>query len=94
MVRTVHGERLAPVRESRCACHDRMEYEKLLDSLDESGKTRATLIRTLSSPEFARTVYDPRAGHDVTVWWLIVRGNLDHEIHHRGQLSLLLNLVK
>ena len=29
------------------------------------------------------------AGQEVSVWWIIVRGNLDldHEIHHRGQLS-------
>ena len=29
------------------------------------------------------------AGKEVSVWWIIVRGNLDldHEIHHRGQLS-------
>ena len=29
------------------------------------------------------------AGQEVSVWWIIVRGNLDHEIHHRGQLSYL-----
>ena len=33
------------------------------------------------------------AGKEVSVWWIIVRGNLDHEIHHRGQLSSYLRAI-
>lgn len=39
------------------------------------------------------TIFDKRFGKKVTIWWIIIRGNLDHEIHHRGQLSVYLKLL-
>jgi uncharacterized damage-inducible protein DinB len=35
---------------------------------------------------------DSRFG-EVTVWWVIVRGNLDHEIHHRGFIGAYLKML-
>jgi uncharacterized damage-inducible protein DinB len=42
--------------------------------------------------EFAAAVRDSTIKRlkEVTIWWIIVRGNLDHETHHRGQLSVYL----
>ena len=27
------------------------------------------------------------------MWWIIVRGNLDHETHHRGQIAAYLRML-
>ena len=35
---------------------------------------------------------DERFGGNVSVWWILLRGNLDHEIHTRGQIALYLTL--
>ncbi|MBN1682093.1 hypothetical protein JW865_00900 [Candidatus Bathyarchaeota archaeon] len=44
------------------------------------------MIIELSQNDYSRKIYDSRFNDNVTVWWIIVRGNLDYEIHHRGQL--------
>jgi uncharacterized damage-inducible protein DinB len=36
---------------------------------------------------------DDRFGGEVTLWWTIVRGNLEHEAHHRGQIAVYLRIV-
>ncbi len=94
MFRTLNFERLDPVLESHFISRSRSEYDGLLAQLSQTGLERSSLIRSYSEEDFRRNVYDTRVCHDVTVWWIIVRGNLDHEIHHRGQLSILLNLVR
>jgi uncharacterized damage-inducible protein DinB len=87
------GASLSPILESHFECAAWTEYETLLGQLESTGRERSSLLASLTSDEFERPIYDPRAGREVTVWWFIVRGNLDHEIHHRGQLALLLNLA-
>ena len=66
---------------------DREEYDALVDALDLSGAERRELIEGVD--DFDRTVYDERFG-ETTVWWVVARGNLDHEIHHRGQIATYL----
>jgi len=68
----------------------RREYDFLLGELESAGAERETRIAGLGAPELARRYFDPRFNREVTVWWGVVRGNLDHEIHHRGQLSVYL----
>jgi uncharacterized damage-inducible protein DinB len=62
-------------------------YFALLDALDLSGAGRRELIESID--DLDRAVFDDRFG-ETTVWWVIARGNLDHEIHHRGQLATYL----
>ena len=69
------------------------EYLALLKQLRRTGTDREKLIRELSDSQFAKVVPDDRFEDPVTVWWVIVRGNLDHEIHHRGQLATYLRIV-
>ena len=71
----------------------RDEYERLLDDLEKLGKRRAELLSNMSDDQFEESIYDDRFG-TVTVWWVIVRGNLDHEAHHRGQIAAYLRVVK
>jgi uncharacterized damage-inducible protein DinB len=62
-------------------------YQALLARLEAVGEERAVLLESLSAAQLEATVPDQRFGGDVTVWWVVVRGNLDHEVHHRGQLA-------
>ena len=72
----------------------RNDYLKLIEELNNSGKKRAGFILSLDDKVFQEQIYDDRFGKEVSVWWIIVRGNLDHEIHHRGQLSTYLRAIE
>ena len=65
----------------------RNTYDALVDALDLSGAERRELIESID--DFERCLYDERFG-ETTAWWVVVRGNLDHEIHHRGQVAAYL----
>jgi uncharacterized damage-inducible protein DinB len=71
----------------------RAAYDELLRELDQLGQQRAALLRQLTSDCLAAVMPDDRFGGTASVWWIIVRGNLDHEIHHRGQLAAYLTLI-
>jgi uncharacterized damage-inducible protein DinB len=71
----------------------REEFQELVTKLRRSGEQRATLLSTLTDSALDSPIFDDRFG-DVTVWWVIVRGNLDHEAHHRGQLAVYLRLMQ
>ncbi|MHC4133790.1 MAG: DinB family protein [Planctomycetota bacterium] len=66
---------------------EREEYDALVDALDLSGAERRELIESIH--DFDRVAFDERFG-ETTVWWVVARGNLDHEIHHRGQIAAYL----
>jgi uncharacterized damage-inducible protein DinB len=69
------------------AITERRQYVALLDRLTALGEIRAARIASLDPHELGRLIPDSRFGGDVSVWWVITRGNLDHETHHRGQLA-------
>lgn len=71
----------------------RDRYMQMLARLEQTGRQRADLIADLSADQLAEPIFDRRFGGEVTVWWVIVRGNLDHEIHHRGQIAVYLRLA-
>ncbi len=81
-------------RAGSVAINDRGEYESYLAELMVSGERRARLITGLSEQGLARRMFDGRFGGEVSVWWIVVRGNLDHEIHHRGQLAACLRALE
>lgn len=72
----------------------REDYEALLCELEETGTRRAALLREMTQAKLCEMILDERFGGEVTVWWIIVRGNLDHEIHHRGQIATYLSAVR
>lgn len=72
----------------------RQEYLGILTRLEQSGRQRSELIQSLSHEQMAEQILDQRFGGEVSVWWVIVRGNLDHEIHHRGQLAAYLRIAQ
>lgn len=71
----------------------RTAFEEVLTALEASGQRRAAVCAALESSDLAAVLPDDRFGGDVTVWWVIVRGNLDHETHHRGQVAAYLRLL-
>ena len=70
----------------------RDEYLRLIDELKRTQVMRRALLESMSDEAFSETIYDERFG-EVTAWWIIVRGNLDHEIHHRGQIVAYLKMA-
>lgn len=71
----------------------RDRYMEMLARLEQTGRQRADLIAGLSAEQLAEPIFDRRFGGEVTVWWVIVRGNLDHEVHHRGQIATYLRMA-
>lgn len=71
----------------------RAEFDELVGRLERSGRRRAEILCRLDAVELDRAIPDDRFGGEVTVWWLAVRGNLDHEAHHRGQLATYLRIL-
>jgi len=72
---------------------DRSDYLAILGELEQTGRRRAALLESMTAGRLSEKLFDHRFGGPVTVWWIIVRGNLDHEIHHRGQIAACLQLV-
>jgi uncharacterized damage-inducible protein DinB len=70
-----------------------VKYSNLIVRLQQSGEKRCSFIKELDESKLQSTIFDNRFGKEVTIWWIIVRGNLDHEIHHRGQLSAYLKVL-
>jgi uncharacterized damage-inducible protein DinB len=71
----------------------RREYKRLLGELKKTGKLRSLLLNNLTDRDLMNSIFDDRYAGQVDVWWLIVRGNLDHEIHHRGQIAIYLKIL-
>lgn len=68
-------------------------YLSLLDQLEATGRQRYDLLAAMSDERLTEPISDSRFDGGVAVWWTIVRGNLDHEIHHRGQLTVYLRVA-
>jgi len=73
---------------------NRQQYREILAELAEVGESRAKLLASLTGEKLAQTLPDERFGGEVTVWWVIARGNLDHEAHHRGQIAAALRVLE
>lgn len=69
---------------------NRSQYLSLLDKLKQTGLRRNEMLEKITDVQLAELIFDERFGKKVSVWWIILRGNLDHEIHHRGQIAAYL----
>ena len=72
---------------------DRTQYLSILDELRQTGIRRSQLLENITPAQLSEMIFDQRFGQEVSVWWIIVRGNLDHEIHHRGQITTYLRII-
>ena len=69
------------------------QFVILCRRLEETGRQRNNVVASLSADRLETTVPDSRFPGPVTLWWVIVRGNLEHEVHHRGQVIAWLRAV-
>jgi uncharacterized damage-inducible protein DinB len=60
--------------------------------LEQCLADKISVLETFSSDQLEEKIPDDRFGGEVTKWWVIVRGTIDHEIHHRGQLATYLRM--
>ena len=68
-------------------------YQAILSHLQATGIERFGLIQSLTPERLSAAMPDARFGGAVSVWWVLVRGNLDHEVHHRGQVAAYLRFL-
>jgi uncharacterized damage-inducible protein DinB len=68
------------------------DWDQYLLEFENSGKKKAEFLRKMPDDEFSQEVEDGEKMGKVTKWLILVRGGLDHEIHHRGSLQTMLNL--
>ncbi len=71
----------------------RNQYQTLLNQLEQTGEHRAAMLGRLTQSQLREMIFDQRFGQEVSAWWIIIRGNLDHETHHRGQLVAYLKVL-
>ena len=72
---------------------DRAAYLAILERLRATGDRRCEIISGLTNAALDAMVFDDRFGGQVSVWWVIVRGNLEHEAQHRGQAASYLRVI-
>ena len=66
-------------------------YDAILAYLDRTHAEAVAIYRTLSPDDLAGHCTTP-AGTSITTWkWL--RAMVEHEVHHRGQLYLMLGML-
>ena len=96
LIEILAGKELPPIRgKAGNGRIGNMEgFGNLLHQLKLTGQRRFDLLKCISKEKLNTIHNDPRFDHPVTIWWTIVRGCLDHETHHRGQLSVYLRLNK
>ena len=81
--------------EAKIAPHDAdgSEWDTMLAELHELGEQRTQRVAALSADQLAGgTVEISGSGVTIPPWYLVLRRGIDHEIHHRGELQMLLRL--
>ena len=73
---------------------DRREFKMLLKNLGEILERKIQFINTLNDEKLKAKIFDDRFDSEVSIAWIILRGNIDHEIHHRGQIAAYLRVLK
>lgn len=72
----------------------REEFYSLISGLEESLERKIIFIDSFDNKKMKSKIYDDRFNGEVSIEWIILRGNIDHEIHHRGQIAVYLRVLK
>jgi uncharacterized damage-inducible protein DinB len=73
--------------------YNREKFNDLILELEKSLVNKINFIAALDKGKMQTKIYDDRFNANVSVEWIILRGNLDHEIHHRGQIAVYLRML-
>ena len=73
---------------------DRDRYLSLIDNLKNLLEKKIEFINTFDVDKLKAKMFDDRFDSEVSIEWIILRRNLDHEIHHRGQIAAYLRVLK
>ena len=95
MIRKIKNKNLDPIDGIPGSVIIRSEEQlnNLFARLEKSLIDKCEFLGTLEDNVLEEKIYDSRFNGEVSVWWIIVRGNIDHEIHHRGQLAAYLSMM-
>jgi len=95
LIKKLEARALEPIigRAGKVTITAREQYMQLLRELEHLGTKRSRLIAGFSDEQLRERMQDQRFGGEVTVWWILVRGNIEHEIHHRGQIAAYLRMA-
>ena len=70
------------------------DMQKLLENLEETKNKRAIFIEGLKLEDYLEIIKAERkSGEEQMTLELLIYKMLDHEIHHRGQLSVYLKMI-
>ena len=70
------------------------EFFSFISALEQSLERKIKFIDSLDKEKMESKIYDDRFNEEVNIEWVFLRGNLDHEIHHRGQIAVYLRMLK
>jgi len=70
------------------------EFFSFISALEQSLERKIKFIDSLDKEKMESKIYDDRFNDEVNIEWVFLRGNLDHEIHHRGQIAVYLRMLK
>lgn len=91
--RYMYGETISGRQSAYQGCGKELAdgYEETLKYFNEMHRQMTEILTGLSDEDLQRRCLTP-AGHEISVWkWL--RAMVEHEIHHRGELYIYLNLL-
>jgi uncharacterized damage-inducible protein DinB len=72
----------------------RETFNELISALEDSLEKKIKFFNSLDNEKMESKIYDDRFNDMVSIEWVILRGNLDHEIHHRGQIAVYLRILQ
>ncbi|MGB5896550.1 MAG: DinB family protein, partial [Ignavibacteriaceae bacterium] len=69
------------------------QFNALILELEKCLDRKIKFIDSLDKEKMENKIYDDRFNDEVSIEWIILRGNIDHEIHHRGQIAVYLRML-
>ena len=73
---------------------DSEKFLQLVSRLKETLEMKLDYLNSIDTNILKCKIYDDRFNDEVSLYWIFLRGNLDHEIHHRGQIAVYLRVLE
>ncbi len=73
---------------------NRAKFIELIEDLKNTLDKKLELFESLNENDLNKKIYDDSYNIEMSLSMLILRRNLDHETHHRGQLATYLRVIE